>query len=136
MVLIQLWGGGETLPISSVHMSPLASPMLDDLNGLMGQAHVDLATTFDFDLPPKGLDSMSTLPFKFPSLLSSVSISSGGEFRTDIYDAFSMASKVMTSTNGGAQSYALDSWYVKGNLDDCGGSRLQFKIPPYNHLKG
>lgn len=86
-----------------VHVSPLASPRLDDLDGLIGQALFNLATTFDFNLPLKG-----TPAFEFLSLLSSVSTPSGGEFATNIYDAFFMgvvrvmASKAVTPTNGDA----------------------------------
>lgn len=69
---------------SLVHVSLPASPGLDDLDGLVGQALVNLATTFDFDLLPNGSDSMGIPPFEFPSLLSSVLTPSGDKFVADI----------------------------------------------------
>lgn len=46
---------GHTMPPSSpTHVSLTASPRLDELDRLMGQALADLATTFEFDLTPMG----------------------------------------------------------------------------------
>lgn len=65
-----------------------ASPNLDDLDGLMGQALIDLAMAFDFKLPAKGSDSMGTPPFEFPSLLASMP--RGGESTSDIFKTIFM----------------------------------------------
>lgn len=98
-------GGGLTLA-SPAHMSLLASLGPCDLDGLMGQALANLAMTFDFELPPKGSNSMVMPPFEFPTLLSLASTPSNSKFPTNIYDTFSMgvarvmASEVVTPIDG------------------------------------
>ncbi|XP_041000173.1 uncharacterized protein LOC121246188 [Juglans microcarpa x Juglans regia] len=111
--------GSETPRGYPVRVSPPTSLGLGDLNGLMGQALVDLATTFDFDLPPKRYCSTGTSPFEFPSLPSSTLTLSGGEISKDIYYTFSMGvsgivTLAATETCGGQDS-TLSSPFLRSS---------------------
>lgn len=129
---------GEMMPVSPMPISLPTSPNLDDFDELMGQGLVDLAKSFDFELPTKGSDSMGTPPFDFPSLLSSVSTPSGGHFTSDIFDSFSMGvarvvtSEVETNTASGDQGSSLSSLpktVSKGVKPSTDNERLSISLP-------
>lgn len=85
----------------------------------MGQALVDLAMTFNFDLPAKGTESVSTPPFEFPSLLSPTSTPSVGNLSVDMYSAFFMgvagAGAPEAVLLGGAQTNTEDDHREQGS---------------------
>ncbi|KAG6670959.1 hypothetical protein I3843_Q025500 [Carya illinoinensis] len=79
--------------VSNTPTSLPASPMLDDLDRLVGQDLVNLATTFDLELPAQGSTLMGSPPFKFPYLLASTP--GGGESNFEIFKAFSLVAGIV-----------------------------------------